>query len=522
MKTNDMAFFHEGALHICGSLDINEVLQNCLVFLQRFMPLNAIVFALLESDASEVRAIARAADFKIKHPLNAPIALSEESRAYFRSHTGKVIIVDSSVNTSLAGKFAGVLGLRRFNGMGMPLRIKGEEVGFIAVLSISAKRFSSEHVRLLELLHDPFAIAMSNHLRYREVLRLQEMLSDDNRYLHQELHRISGDEIVGEKFGLRTVMEMVCQVAPLDSHVILMGETGVGKEIVANAIHYSSQRRDFPFIKVNCGAIPEGLLDSELFGHEKGAFTGALAMSRGRFERADRGTIFLDEVGELPLAAQVRLLRVLQDKQIERVGGGRSIPVNVRIISATNRDLRLMVKRGQFREDLWYRLNVFPITIPPLRQRKADIPAFVYYFIERKIREMNLQFRPVVARGCLERLQQYNWPGNVRELENAVERELIRNQTRNFKEPLRFDDIHPLSSGETPASLAECTNLDCDALDLDSVERIHITRVLEITGGKVQGQKGAAALLGMNSSTLRHRMRKLGILFGRQRQKGIF
>ncbi|HTP05168.1 MAG TPA: sigma-54 dependent transcriptional regulator, partial [Nitrospirota bacterium] len=216
-------------------------------------------------------------------------------------------------------------------------------------------------------------------LRHQEVSRLKDMLADDNRYLQRQLLSVSGSEIMGADFGLKAVMNMVRQVAPLDSPVLLMGETGTGKEVIATAIHRFSPRREGPFIRVNCGAIPDSLIDSELFGHEKGAFTGAISQKRGRFERAHKGTIFLDEIGELPPQAQVRLLNVLQDREIERVGGTESIPVDIRILSATNRNLQAMVASGQFREDLWFRLNVFPIMIPPLRQRKEDIPALVHH-----------------------------------------------------------------------------------------------------------------------------------------------
>ena len=244
----------------------------------------------------------------------------------------------------------------------------------------------------MSLLNEPFAIAFSNTLKHQEVLRLKDLLADDNRYLHRELLHLSGEEIVGADFGLKRVIEMVRQVAPLNSPVLLLGETGVGKDVIANAIHYSSPRKDGPLVKVNCGAIPETLLDSELFGHEKGAFTGAISQKRGRFERANQGTIFLDEIGELPSPAQVRMLRVLQYKEIERVGGTNPIPVDIRLIAATNRNLEEMVKTKQFREDLWFRLNVFPIHIPPLRERKEDIPALVRHFVKRKSRELKLAY----------------------------------------------------------------------------------------------------------------------------------
>jgi transcriptional regulator with GAF, ATPase, and Fis domain len=239
-------------------------------------------------------------------------------------------------------------------------------------------------------------------------------------------------------------------------------------------------------------------------------------MRRGRFERADAGTIFLDEVGELPPAAQIRLLRVLQERRIERVGGTRPIPVDVRVIAATHRNLASMVDGGGFREDLWYRLNVFPITIPPLRHRKADIPAFVHHFIDRKVRELNLRHRPVLSSDTLGRLHAYGWPGNVRELENAVERELIRTQAAGPGKPLRFEDVAAPAAAACPPTEKPSDSAETAGLDLDDAVRRHILRVLGITRGKVQGPGGAAALLGLNPSTLRHRMRKLGIPFGRK------
>ena len=323
----------------------------------------------------------------------------------------------------------------------MTLKLEGNSIGELGLLADGLNQYNNEHARLLRLLHEPFAIAMSNALKHKEVIRFKDMLADDNRYLHGQLRELSGDEIVGSQFGLKAVMDMVNQVAPLDSPVLLLGETGTGKEVIANAIHYSSPRKDGPFIKVNCGAIPETLLDSELFGHEKGAFTGAISQRRGRFERADKGTIFLDEIGELPLQAQVRLLHVLQKKEIERVGGTSSIPVDIRIISATHRNLEEMIASGRFREDLWFRLNVFPITIPPLRQRREDIPALVHHFIDRKSMELKLTERPVLAPGAIDRLIAYDWPGNVRELENMIERALIQHRGG----VLSFETLLPLA-----------------------------------------------------------------------------
>ncbi len=307
-------------------------------------------------------------------------------------------------------------------------------------------------------------------------------------------------------------MRQVRQVAPTVSPVLLSGETGVGKDVIANAIHLGSPRRDGPFVPVNCGAIPESLLDSELFGHEKGAFTGALAMKRGRFERADGGTILLDEIGEMPLEAQVRLLRVIQHREIERVGGTQRIPVDIRIIAATNKNLEERVTTGRFREDLWFRLNVFPITVPPLRDRTGDIPALVYHFIERKAAELKIGETPRLAPGAIDDLLAYQWPGNVRELENLVERAMILHRG----EPLSFDDLEAAARppvAQPPAPTGE------EALDLDTVTARHIQQVLKRTGGKIHGPGGAGELLGINPNTLRYRMRKLGIPF-RKHQRG--
>lgn len=305
-------------------------------------------------------------------------------------------------------------------------------------------------------------------------------------------------------------MTLVRQVAAINSPVLLMGETGVGKDVIANAIHQLSPRRKKPFITVNCGSIPENLIDSELFGHEKGAFTGALSQKRARFERADKGTIFLDEIGELPPQAQVRLLRVLQDKVIERVGAASPVQLDIRIVAATNRDLEKMVRQGEFREDLWFRLNVFPITIPPLRQRLYDIPALVDYFIQQKSKDLNLPRIPKLAFGALEGLTDYRWPGNVRELQNIVERALILNP----RGPVSFDHLDYKPSCKSPVE----AQTGQGPYRLDDVVTAHINKMLVKTGGKVHGPDGAARLLGVNASTLRNKMNKLGIQYGRKQK----
>jgi transcriptional regulator with GAF, ATPase, and Fis domain len=323
------------------------------------------------------------------------------------------------------------------------------------------------------------------------------------------LQRISGYEIIGADFGLKQVMEKVRSVASLLSPVLLLGETGVGKEIIAGAIHNASSRRSGPFIKVNCGAIPGTLLDSELFGHEKGAFTGAVSQKRGRFERASGGTLFLDEIGELPLEAQVRLLRVLQEKEIERVGGTEPIKVDIRVIAATHRDLETMIRKGIFREDLYFRLQVFPIAIPTLRERRGDIPGLVQHFIHKKAQDLKLTAIPPLAPEAYDQLLAHRWPGNVRELENAIERAIILKRDG----PLSFPDLGPRQEAQAATAPVMPTG---ESYNLDQVTAAHIRRVLKVTDGRVEGKEGAAELLGINPGTLRHRMRKLKIPFGRK------
>jgi transcriptional regulator with GAF, ATPase, and Fis domain len=334
---------------------------------------------------------------------------------------------------------------------------------------------------------------------------------DDKRFLNRELYGGTADEIIGGSSGLRNVMEMVHQVAPLNSTVLLLGETGTGKEMIANAIHFSSPRQDGPFIKVNCGALPENLIDSELFGHERGAFTGAIAESRGRFERAEGGTIFLDEIGELPPTAQVRLLRVLQNREVERVGGKRAIPVNIRVIAATHRNLQSMMTEGSFREDLWYRLSGFPIIVPPVRQRKEDVPALTRHFVMAKSREFGMAVPPAIAPGALMRLMEYDWPGNVRELENLVERELIRYRGGQ----ITFESIQLSEKGKTKAVAARDSRPHLP-MKLDEAMAVHISEVLTFAKGKIHGPGGAAELLGINPNTLRWRLDKLGISYRRR------
>ncbi len=312
-------------------------------------------------------------------------------------------------------------------------------------------------------------------------------------------------QVIGAEKGLARVMEQVEQVAGMDTSVLLMGETGVGKGLIASAVHNNSTRKNGSFINVNCGAIPEALVDSELFGHERGSFTGAMIRKQGRFERANKGTIFLDEIGELSRSVQVHLLHVLQSHEIERLGGTGALSLDIRVISATHRNLDAMVSAGTFRKDLWFRLNVFPIHIPPLRQRKSDIPDLARYFIRKKACQLHLSKPAEIGKKGISQLYDYHWPGNVRELENVIERAMIccGNRYLDFSGliPGNGMTLHPVCDVNEPDSF----------LSLEQVNRLHIRKVLTSAKGKINGPGGAAQLLNIHPNTLRKRMDRLGI-----------
>ena len=521
MHIDENEFFREATMRICGSLDVETFLYESFMYIRDYLPADSVFLTHYRPGRGEHAALARAS-VDGSSLLNLTVSIPPDVRTFVVRPDKETPVVERAemhptarpwISKGLLEKDSSLLILR--------LIVDGDIVGGVIFISKESGTYTKEHAKLLSLLREPFAIALSNSVRYQELLELKELLAEDNRFLHSELRQIAGEEIIGADFGLRGVMEMVRQVAPLSSPVLLLGETGTGKEVIAGAIHNLSPRKDGPFIVVNCGAIPENLVDSELFGHEKGAFTGALSRKRGRFERANEGTVFLDEVGELRPEAQVRLLRVLQEKEIERVGGTEPIKVDIRVIAATHRDLETMIRNGKFRDDLYFRLNVFPIAIPPLRERKGDIPSLVHHFMQKKSREMGMRYIPSLAQGALERLMGYFWPGNIRELENLVERSLILNRG----EFLSFNDFQaPLkpkrSFEQETETILHPDNQDVDSLALDTVMSGHIRQVLDMTGGRVGGEQGAALLLNINPSTLRKRMRKLGIPFGRKAKKG--
>lgn len=502
-------FFREVSVRICGSLEIDKALLSCFEYVRRVMPLDELIITIYDPEIKCIKNVAmvdtRGAVLTSEEIPLTPLTPHEIQNT---ERFPRVRNLDNVFADPIIRRLAEYRGWPLSSALVNRLMIEGTYVGSFIAMVKGVGRYTDNDLRVWALVNEPAAIALANHLQYREVIRVKDLLTDDKAYLQNELRKGIGGTLVGADFGLKDVMDKVRRVAPIMSPVLLVGETGTGKEVIANAIHELSNRSNGPLIKVNCGAIPETLIDSELFGHEKGAFTGAIAQKRGRFERADSGTIFLDEISELPPQVQVRLLRVLQEKEIERVGSQETIKVNVRILSATNRDLENLVRKGQFREDLYFRLNIFPINVPPLRERKNDIPILLHHFIQKKVQEMVLSNIPRLLPGEIDRLMQYDWPGNVRELENAVERAIIlsRGDHLSFGHII---DIDAPSNRLTPGDARKTQKLD-------ELEAHHIKTVLDQAGGRVSGKEGAADLLGINPNTLRHRMRKLGIRFGRK------
>jgi formate hydrogenlyase transcriptional activator len=384
----------------------------------------------------------------------------------------------------------------------LPLTTAHRRIGSLVTGSVKPDAFADkEDVEFLRQVANQIAITVENALAYGEIQELKDKLAQEKVYLQDEVRsELSFNEIVGKSVALRRMLMLVETVAPTDSTVLIYGETGTGKELIARAIHNLSPRCSNAFVKLNCAAIPTGLLESELFGHEKGAFTGAIAQRIGRFELANRGTVFLDDIGEVPLDLQSKLLRVLQEREFERLGSTRTLRTDARLIAATNRDLSAMMEEQKFRSDLFYRLNVFPIHAPALRERAEDIPMLVRHFVQHFARRMNRKIETIPSE-TMEALSRYGWPGNIRELQNLIERAVILSPGSVLQVPLRDLDSHP-----TPGQV------NGKHQTLEDAERAHILATLKETRWVLSGPKGAATHLGMKRSTLQFRMKRLGIV----------
>ena len=407
----------------------------------------------------------------------------------------------------------------------IPLVNRGHAVGNLVLARTTEDTFTPEDVEFLSQAAGQIAIAIENALAYHEISELKAKLAQEKLYLEEEIRsEMNFEQIVGNSPALKHVLQLVETVAPNDSTVLLLGETGTGKELIARAIHDRSRRKERTFVKLNCAAIPTGLLESELFGHEKGAFTGAISQKTGRMELADQGTLFLDEVGDIPTEIQPKLLRALQEREFERLGSTHTRKVNIRLIAATNRDLEKMVANREFRSDLFYRLNVFPIRIPPLRDRREDIPLLVSYFVQKFAKQMQKRIDAIPV-AVMKGLTAWEWPGNIRELENFIERAVILTRGKSLEAPLselrRPIADTPAATAAHPAGddIARIVKETISALngkkdradEFARKQREEIVRALTESKGRVGGADGAAARMGINRTTLLARMKKFGI-----------
>ncbi|HXC33263.1 MAG TPA: sigma 54-interacting transcriptional regulator [Verrucomicrobiae bacterium] len=486
---------------VVSKLALHDVLRAIAASLRRVIHHEYTSLALYEPESNEMRVLA--IDFpqgrgllreETLVPLDGsitgkafrtrqPLVLDRAGIEGFDSHTARLLL-DEGVQSLIC----------------MPLVTHDRALGTISLASLRDAAFQQGDADLLFQVSSQVAIAVENAVAFQEIAELKNKLAQEKLYLEDEIRtEMNFDEIVGDGASLRAVLKQVETVAPTDSTVLITGETGTGKELIARAIHNLSPRRERTFVKVNCAAIPTGLLESELFGHERGAFTGAITQRIGRFELANGGTIFLDEIGDIPLELQPKLLRVLQEQEFERLGSTHTVRVDVRLVAATNRDLSQMVAARTFRNDLYYRLRVFPLLMPPLRERQEDIPALVRYFVEKHARRMNRAVETIPAE-TLDLLVRYPWPGNIRELENLIERAVIVSPGPVLRVPLS-----ELKSPSEPVG---------ESLTLRAAERDHILRALEATNWVLAGPRGAAARLGMKRTTLQSKMRKLGVAKG--------
>src|SRR6267142_3425943 len=483
---------------VADNLELNDVLRDVTIGTRRLTRSDFAVLGLLDRESSRLHFNA--------FDASDDAMLDQEVLASWGEMLGAPVLSTGKPWTGNAADFAqmdvkaesksAAAGIR--SSCVLPLVSRDQVLGILAMGRREDSAYTPDEVELLVQVSSHVASAVDNALVRGELQKLKENPGEEKVYLENEIHtELKFEGIVGKCQALQQVLRQIEVVAPSDSGVLIQGETGTGKELIARAIHNISARRDRPFVKLNCAAIPSGLLESELFGHEKGAFTGAIMRKAGRFEVADKGTLFLDEVGDIPLELQPKLLRVLQEHEFERLGSTRTQQVDVRVIAATHRDLRQMIEEGTFRSDLYYRLHVFPLVVPPLRERREDIPLMVRHFADKYARRMNRRIETIPAR-TMEVFANYSWPGNVRELQNFIERAVILSPGICLRAPL--EELKEATFGAT-------TNLST----LEEMEREHVVRALRESNWVTGGPKGAAVRLGMKRTTLAYRIRKLGI-----------
>jgi formate hydrogenlyase transcriptional activator len=496
---------------VVSKLDLRELLREISAGIRRVMECDAVGVALPDPETGLLRVYAF--DFpggkRIVHE-GMIIPADEAATAVKAFRTGQPIIVAEVESTADPQALAeGVKSLYH-----LPLISRERVLGVLSLGSCAENAFAEGDAAFLAQVANQIALAVENAVAYGEIASLKDKLAQEVIYFQDEIRtELKCEEIVGNSDALRRVLAQLETVAPTDSTVIIYGETGTGKELIARALHNLSSRKSNAFVKLNCAAIPTGLLESEMFGHEKGAFTGAIAQRVGRFELANRGTVFLDEIGEIPLEVQPKLLRVLQEREFERLGSTRTLRADARLIAATNRDLEAMVEELKFRSDLYYRLNVFPIRVPPLRERREDIPLLVRHFVQEFSRRMNRSIETIPS-DTMNTLVRYEWPGNIRELQNVIERAVIVSNGPVLKVPL--DHL------KTRVPSADVSNGSDESNDggtmrgvLDDAERKQILAALKQANWVVAGPKGAAAVLGMKRSTLQSHMQRLGIRVSR-------
>ncbi|MGD1074134.1 MAG: sigma 54-interacting transcriptional regulator [Bryobacteraceae bacterium] len=486
---------------IVSNLDLRVVLREISASIRRVMQCEGVSVVLPDRETSSLRIFALDIDGShdhIREGVELPAAKRDSLLEVLQN--GRPAVLDMSGDTDPSHH-----GLKSL--CYLPLVSRERVLGILTLASNAAGAFPPEDLEFLRQLANQVAIAVENALAYGQITELKEKLAEEKLYLEDEIRsELNFEEIVGKSEALRQVLKQVESVAPTDSTVLIYGETGTGKELVARALHNLGARRSSAFVKLNCAAIPTGLLESELFGHEKGAFTGAIAQRVGRFELANHGTVFLDEVGEIPLELQPKLLRVLQEREFERLGSSRTLRTDARLIAATNRDLAAMVDENRFRPDLYYRLNVFPIRVPSLRERPVDIPLLVRHFVQQFSRRLSRHIDTIPSE-VMEALVRYHWPGNIRELQNVLERAVILSTGSVLR--VATDDLRIANHGRAevrePASGTGMQSV------LDDTERQQILAALERSNWVVAGPNGAAARLGMKRSTLQSHMRRVGI-----------